>query len=104
MCVSAVVFIVGSGMYNKTAPQGNIMLKVCKCIGVSGSSKINPDLLKVFSFKMDLNGFNPSAFQLVRMHSSVPLCSLPSRTALGIALLNTQGEPTGWTGLMRNTM
>ncbi|TKS66179.1 Solute carrier family 15 member 1 [Collichthys lucidus] len=28
-----VVFIVGSGMYNKTAPQGNILVKVCKCIG-----------------------------------------------------------------------
>nr|QFR36152.1 peptide transporter [Lateolabrax japonicus] len=33
MVVALIVFIVGSGMYNKTAPQGNIMLKVCKCIG-----------------------------------------------------------------------
>lgn len=30
-----VVFIVGSGMYYKAEPQGNIMLDVCKCIGVS---------------------------------------------------------------------
>ncbi|KAM6958228.1 solute carrier family 15 member 1-like [Tautogolabrus adspersus] len=33
MVVALIVFIVGSGMYNKTAPQGNIMVKVCKCIG-----------------------------------------------------------------------
>lgn len=31
----SVVFIVGSPMYYKAKPQGNIMLKVCKCIGVS---------------------------------------------------------------------
>lgn len=30
-----VVFIVGSGMYYKAEPEGNIMLDVCKCIGVS---------------------------------------------------------------------
>lgn len=30
-----VVFIAGSGMYYKAEPQGNIMLDVCKCIGVS---------------------------------------------------------------------
>lgn len=33
-----VVFIVGSGMYYKAEPQGNIMLDVCKCIGVSHHS------------------------------------------------------------------
>ncbi|XP_041662318.1 solute carrier family 15 member 1 [Cheilinus undulatus] len=33
MVVALVVFIVGSGMYHKTKPQGNIMLDVCKCIG-----------------------------------------------------------------------
>ncbi|XP_075333813.1 solute carrier family 15 member 1b [Odontesthes bonariensis] len=33
MVVALIVFIIGSGMYNKTAPQGNIMVKVCKCIG-----------------------------------------------------------------------
>ncbi|XP_047432579.1 solute carrier family 15 member 1-like [Mugil cephalus] len=33
MVVALIVFIVGSRMYNKTAPQGNIMVKVCKCIG-----------------------------------------------------------------------
>ncbi|KAM4609457.1 solute carrier family 15 member 1 [Polymixia lowei] len=32
MVVALVVFIVGSGMYHKTEPQGNIMLDVCKCI------------------------------------------------------------------------
>ncbi|MGH0151014.1 UNVERIFIED_CONTAM: hypothetical protein FKN15_058411, partial [Acipenser sinensis] len=30
-----VVFIAGSSMYKKVSPQGNIMLKVCKCIGGS---------------------------------------------------------------------
>ncbi|KAK7882495.1 hypothetical protein WMY93_028669 [Mugilogobius chulae] len=33
MVVSLVVFIAGSPMYYKAKPQGNIMLKVCKCIG-----------------------------------------------------------------------
>uniref|UniRef100_A0A4W5PD70 Solute carrier family 15 member 1 n=1 Tax=Hucho hucho TaxID=62062 RepID=A0A4W5PD70_9TELE len=33
MVVALVVFIIGSGMYHKTEPQGNIMLDVCKCIG-----------------------------------------------------------------------
>uniref|UniRef100_A0A3Q3FXY2 Solute carrier family 15 member 1a n=1 Tax=Labrus bergylta TaxID=56723 RepID=A0A3Q3FXY2_9LABR len=32
MLVALVVFIVGSGMYYKAEPQGNIMLDVCKCI------------------------------------------------------------------------
>ncbi|KAK2839832.1 hypothetical protein Q5P01_013572 [Channa striata] len=33
MVVALVVFIIGSGMYYKAKPQGNIMLDVCKCIG-----------------------------------------------------------------------
>ncbi|KAM8905005.1 solute carrier family 15 member 1b [Spinachia spinachia] len=33
MVVSLIVFIVGSGMYIKTPPQGNIMVKVFSCIG-----------------------------------------------------------------------
>ncbi|XP_010771863.1 solute carrier family 15 member 1 [Notothenia coriiceps] len=33
MVVALVVFIVGSGMYYKAEPQGNIMGSVCKCIG-----------------------------------------------------------------------
>ncbi|XP_054887282.1 solute carrier family 15 member 1 [Poeciliopsis prolifica] len=33
MAVALVVFIMGSGMYYKTKPEGNIMLKVSKCIG-----------------------------------------------------------------------
>lgn len=32
----AVVFIAGSGLYKRNPPQGNIMLRVCKCIGVGG--------------------------------------------------------------------
>ncbi|XP_061641101.1 solute carrier family 15 member 1b [Phyllopteryx taeniolatus] len=39
MVVALIVFIVGSGMYSKTAPQGNIMLKVCKCIGFAISNR-----------------------------------------------------------------
>lgn len=31
----AVVFIAGSGLYKKSPPQGNILLQVCNCIGVS---------------------------------------------------------------------
>lgn len=33
---SAVVFISGSGLYKRNPPQGNIMLRVCGCIGVGG--------------------------------------------------------------------
>uniref|UniRef100_A0A8D0FVX2 Solute carrier family 15 member 1 n=1 Tax=Strix occidentalis caurina TaxID=311401 RepID=A0A8D0FVX2_STROC len=33
MAVSLVVFIIGSGMYKKVKPQGNIMIQVSKCIG-----------------------------------------------------------------------
>ncbi|XP_041857835.1 solute carrier family 15 member 1 [Melanotaenia boesemani] len=33
MVVALVVFIMGSGMYYKTKPEGNIMVSVCKCIG-----------------------------------------------------------------------
>nr|AAY17354.1 peptide transporter [Gadus morhua] len=32
MVVALIVFIVGSRMYTKVAPKGNIMLEVCKCI------------------------------------------------------------------------
>ncbi|XP_056144979.1 solute carrier family 15 member 1 [Lampris incognitus] len=35
MVVALVVFIIGSGMYYKAEPQGNIILDVCKCIGFS---------------------------------------------------------------------
>ncbi|NWV79059.1 S15A1 protein, partial [Dasyornis broadbenti] len=33
MAVSLVVFLIGSKMYKKVKPQGNIMLQVCKCVG-----------------------------------------------------------------------
>ncbi|NXL10239.1 S15A1 protein, partial [Mesembrinibis cayennensis] len=33
MAISLVVFIIGSGMYKKVQPQGNIMIQVSKCIG-----------------------------------------------------------------------
>ncbi|XP_032059264.1 solute carrier family 15 member 1 [Aythya fuligula] len=33
MAVSLIVFVIGSGMYKKVQPQGNIMVQVCKCIG-----------------------------------------------------------------------
>ncbi|XP_068612660.1 solute carrier family 15 member 1b [Brachionichthys hirsutus] len=39
MFVALVVFIVGSRMYTKTAPQGNIIVKVCKCIGFAVANR-----------------------------------------------------------------
>ncbi|NXG29750.1 S15A1 protein, partial [Dromaius novaehollandiae] len=33
MAVALIVFIIGSGMYKKVQPQGNIMVQVSKCIG-----------------------------------------------------------------------
>ncbi|XP_070711523.1 solute carrier family 15 member 1b [Pempheris klunzingeri] len=41
MVVALIVFIAGSGMYNKNAPQGNIMVKVCKCIWFAISNRIS---------------------------------------------------------------
>lgn len=40
----SVVFIVGSPMYYKAKPQGNIMLKVCKCIWVSMIDTVNTSI------------------------------------------------------------
>ncbi|KAF7215797.1 solute carrier family 15 member 1 [Nothobranchius furzeri] len=39
MVVALVVFIVGSGMYYKAKPEGNIMGDVCKCIGFAISNR-----------------------------------------------------------------
>uniref|UniRef100_A0A8B9QFC9 Solute carrier family 15 member 1 n=1 Tax=Apteryx owenii TaxID=8824 RepID=A0A8B9QFC9_APTOW len=33
MAVALIVFIIGSGMYKKVQPQGNIMIQVSKCVG-----------------------------------------------------------------------
>ncbi|NXU13152.1 S15A1 protein, partial [Pardalotus punctatus] len=33
MAVALVVFLIGSKMYKKVKPQGNVMLQVCKCVG-----------------------------------------------------------------------
>ncbi|XP_071598455.1 solute carrier family 15 member 1 [Heliangelus exortis] len=33
MAVALVVFVIGSGMYKKVQPQGNVMIQVAKCIG-----------------------------------------------------------------------
>ncbi|XP_029922090.1 solute carrier family 15 member 1b [Myripristis murdjan] len=39
MVVALLVFILGSGMYYKAAPKGNILLEVCKCIGFAISNR-----------------------------------------------------------------
>uniref|UniRef100_A0A8B9QKG6 Solute carrier family 15 member 2 n=1 Tax=Apteryx owenii TaxID=8824 RepID=A0A8B9QKG6_APTOW len=47
MVLALVVFIAGSGLYRKTPPEGNVLLEVCKCIGVSAcyrSEKYNGNL------------------------------------------------------------
>ncbi|XP_071426515.1 solute carrier family 15 member 1-like [Pithys albifrons albifrons] len=33
MAVALIVFVIGSKMYKKVKPEGNVMLQVCKCIG-----------------------------------------------------------------------
>uniref|UniRef100_H3DE35 Solute carrier family 15 member 2 n=1 Tax=Tetraodon nigroviridis TaxID=99883 RepID=H3DE35_TETNG len=48
MVVALVVFIAGSGLYKRNPPQGNVMLRVCKCIGFAiknrwQRSKHDPD-------------------------------------------------------------
>lgn len=79
-------------MYNKTAPQGNIMVKVCKCIGVSVSL--------CFFVKLELLQLEKNSHRNVLC----PVCSLLSRTDTDIVHLSTLRESTGWTGLRRNTM
>uniref|UniRef100_A0A8C6KY10 Solute carrier family 15 member 1 n=1 Tax=Nothobranchius furzeri TaxID=105023 RepID=A0A8C6KY10_NOTFU len=39
MVVALIVFIVGSGMYTKVPPAGNILVKVCKCVGFAVSNR-----------------------------------------------------------------
>ncbi|XP_044142469.1 solute carrier family 15 member 1 [Bufo gargarizans] len=39
MAVALVVFIIGSGMYKKVSPQGNIIVKVSKCISFAISNR-----------------------------------------------------------------
>uniref|UniRef100_A0A4W5QC14 Solute carrier family 15 member 2 n=1 Tax=Hucho hucho TaxID=62062 RepID=A0A4W5QC14_9TELE len=47
MVIALVVFISGSGMYKKSPPEGNVLLDVCKCMGLAiknrwKSSKYDP--------------------------------------------------------------
>lgn len=93
LIISAVVFIVGSGMYNKTAPQGNIIVKVCRCIGVSGTQ-----LIYSSQNTFQLEGGLTWKCCLAAVRSS------PSRTAPDTVALSIQRESTGWTGLTRNMM
>ncbi|XP_021574494.1 solute carrier family 15 member 1 [Carlito syrichta] len=39
MAVSLIVFVIGSGMYKKFQPQGNIMAKVVKCMGFATKNR-----------------------------------------------------------------
>ncbi|KAK3575686.1 hypothetical protein QTP86_034776 [Hemibagrus guttatus] len=39
MAVALVVFILGSSMYIKAAPQGNIMMQVCRCIAFANKNR-----------------------------------------------------------------
>lgn len=41
MAVSLIVFVIGSGMYKKVQPQGNIMSKVARCIGFAIKNRIS---------------------------------------------------------------
>lgn len=92
-----VVFIVGSGMYYKAEPQGNIMMDVCKCIGVS------------LVYIICITHFVPSVVLGVSkntflFHFFLLLFSLPLKTATGTEASNTQRSSTGWTGLKINMM
>uniref|UniRef100_A0A8C8SPA6 Solute carrier family 15 member 2 n=1 Tax=Pelusios castaneus TaxID=367368 RepID=A0A8C8SPA6_9SAUR len=40
MVIALVVFIAGSGMYQKTPPRGNILLEVCQCIGFAIGNRL----------------------------------------------------------------
>ncbi|CAG08274.1 unnamed protein product, partial [Tetraodon nigroviridis] len=48
MVVALVVFIAGSGLYKRNPPQGNVMLRVCKCIGVGGAGGVGGALFCFF--------------------------------------------------------
>ncbi|XP_058897765.1 solute carrier family 15 member 1 [Kogia breviceps] len=40
MAVSLTVFVVGSGMYKKVQPQGNVMAKVARCVGFAIKNRV----------------------------------------------------------------
>ncbi|XP_007467289.1 PREDICTED: solute carrier family 15 member 1 [Lipotes vexillifer] len=40
MAVSLIVFVIGSGMYKKVQPQGNVMAKVASCVGFAIKNRV----------------------------------------------------------------
>uniref|UniRef100_A0A8C6CI56 Solute carrier family 15 member 1 n=1 Tax=Monodon monoceros TaxID=40151 RepID=A0A8C6CI56_MONMO len=40
MAVSLIVFVIGSGMYKKVQPQGNVMAKVARCVGFAIKNRV----------------------------------------------------------------
>lgn len=54
MALSVVIFLIGKFLYKLSPPQGNMFVKVCKCIGVSFiSSFLLRNQLKIFGQLLD---------------------------------------------------
>lgn len=94
-----VVFIIGNSMYYKAEPQGNIMLDVCKCIGVSLVYTICINTLCICCIPAVALGVSKTKF-LFRF--ALLLISLPLKTATSTEAINTQRGSTGWTGQKKN--
>jgi solute carrier family 15 (oligopeptide transporter), member 1 len=57
MAVSVVIFLAGKFLYKIVPPQGNMFVKVCKCIGVSHNLVV-PETSRILPVGMTLQNFN----------------------------------------------
>lgn len=86
--VYLVVFVLGSGLYRKSPPEGNVLLNVCKCIGVR-------NLFHTTFWQTD------SEIVMQIQLITILLISLPYAIG-GEAKRKDQDGITGWTGLKRS--
>lgn len=113
----AVVFISGSSLYKRSPPEGNILLEVCSCIGVSHLpvplnrigwfTKVQTDLFTSIYFAVIKGWFlhvasAPVVSELFRSSFLFFTYSLPSETAGRGPSVTPRGS-TGWTGPRRST-
>lgn len=87
------VFIAGSGLYKKSPPEGNVLVRVCKCIGVSKSCQQLSLVCywRIWSIKRWLMVISYSVFtSLLYAIDGI----IPKRAQKGV---------TGWIGQKRST-
>lgn len=96
----AVVFITGSFLYKRVPPQGNILVQVCNCVGVSRLLVPSKEIRQFPKVQVSSLLFNFCVVMCWNVHFRS--CSLPSRDA-GRGQSSSRRGHTGWTGLRRST-